>query len=747
MRAVRALCIHGHFYQPPREHPWLGVVEPEPSAAPHRDWNARVTAECYAPNTAARVLDRAGRLVALIDTYEWCSFDFGPTLLSWLAPNAADVLDAVRRADAASRARTGHGNAWAQAYSHPILPLSTPRDVRTQVLWGRADFEHRFGRAPEGMWLPEMAVDLESLAALARAGIPLTMLAPHQARRVRPLGAKDDAWRDVTPATLDVRRLYRCCLPGGGAVDVVFREPGASHDVAFGPLLDDGAALARRLREAAMAGHEEGILTVASDGETYGHHHRFGEMALAFALRLLAEEPGLTLTNPAAFRERFPPTDEVEIVEGTSWSCVHGIDRWRADCGCRTGGEAGWTQAWRVPLREAIDWLRDELAGVYESRAGEVLHDPWAARDRYVACLLDPGRIDAFLAAEVGRTPTLREAVAARRLLELARNALLMQTSCGWFFDELTRIEPVQILRYAARAIELAEAFGARLEDGFCDRLAAAHSNRSDGGDGAGLYRRAARGQAASPARVAATAGMLAVLDDEPHLPGWEVLLPVAPRGGRLETEAVVREASTGADALVGITVTLGVGRAPVCRVGEAEFTLAHLFGVQREALLDRLGHAATLAVEAAGRDAVRRMRPLLDALLTGEYVLPTELASLLGLEGVGAIANALDAGPDVLARLLVVVRQLRRRGVRYPAGWLAGHLTRALEARLRALPDAAPEAIAILDLAEVVGAPLDLGRAQVQAFRWWRSAPPAVRAELPVAALAAQLGLAPEAT
>jgi alpha-amylase/alpha-mannosidase (GH57 family) len=747
MRPVRALCLHGHFYQPPREHPWLGVVEPEPSAAPHRDWNARVTAECYEPNAAARVLDRAGRLAALVDTYEWCSFDFGPTLLSWLAPHAPEVFDAVRRADTASRARTGHGNAWAQAYSHPILPLSTPRDVRTQVLWGRADFEHRFGRAPEGMWLPEMAVDLESLSALARAGIPLTMLASHQARRVRPLGAGEDAWREVTPATLDVRRLYRCRLPTGGTVDVVFRDPGASHDVAFGPLLDDGAALASRLREAVAAGPERGILAVASDGETYGHHHRFGEMALAFALRLLADEPGITLTNPAAFRDCCPPTDEVEIVERTSWSCVHGVERWQADCGCKTGGEAGWTQAWRKPLRAAIDWLRDELAELYESRAGEVLRDPWAARDRYVACLLDPARTEAFLTAEAGRTPTPREAVAARRLLELARNGLLMQTSCGWFFDELVRIEPVQVLRYAARAIELAEAFGARLEDGFCERLAAARSNLRDGGDGARLYRRAARGQAATPARVAATAGMLAALDNEPRLPGWEVRFAAPPRRSGFETEATVREATTGAESTVGVAVTVGADGAPVCRVDGAVLTLADLFGVQRETLLIALGRDATVAIEAAGHEVVRRVRPLLDALLTGDYVLPSELASLIGLEGVGAIAAALDGDADTLARLVSVVREFRRRGVRYPAAWLAGHLTRALEARLGALPGAAPEALAILELAEVLGTPLDVGRAQVVVFRWWRSAPRALRAEPAIALLAAQLGLAPEAT
>ncbi|HLY38029.1 MAG TPA: DUF3536 domain-containing protein, partial [Candidatus Binatia bacterium] len=387
---MRALVLHGHFYQPPREHPWLGVVEPERSAAPFRDWNARITAECYRPNAAARILDGGGRLRTVINTYEWTSFNFGPTLLTWLAAHAPDVVAGLRRADATSRIRTGYGNAWAQAYGHPILPLSTARDVRTQVLWGRRDFEHRFGRAPEGMWLPEMAVDRTALAALAAAGIGLTLLAPHQARRVRPLGGDADAWTAVTAETLDTHRLYRACLPGGGGVDVAFRDAGLSRDIAFGPLLGDGAGFAQRLRDASAGRADGTLLTVAVDGETYGHHHRFGEMALAFALRALQEDRALTLANPAAFRAAHPATHEVEIADDTSWSCAHGVERWRGNCGCRVGGPSDWSQAWRAPLRAAIDWLRDELAVLYESRATDLLRDAWGARDRYVECLLAP---------------------------------------------------------------------------------------------------------------------------------------------------------------------------------------------------------------------------------------------------------------------------------------------------------------------------------------------------------------------
>jgi len=737
---VRALCLHGHFYQPPREHPWLGVIEPEASAAPHRDWNARVTAECYAPNAAARVLDGAGRLAALVNNYEWTSFDFGPTLLAWLAPHAPDVLAALRRADAASIARTGRGNAWAQAYGHPILPLSTPRDVRTQVLWGRAEFEWRFGRAPDGMWLPEMAVDLTALRALADAGIGLTILAPHQARRVRPLGAPERAWKTVRPETLDTRRVYRCVLGEGRSVDVVFRDAGISHDVAFGPLLHDGAGLAARLRAALAEGPADGLLTVAVDGETFGHHHRFGEMALAFALRALVAEGHVVLLPPAAFRDAVPPADEVEIAEGTSWSCPHGVERWRADCGCRVGGPPSWNQAWRAPLRAAIDWLRDQVANVYERRAGEVLRDPWGARDRYVACVLDPARTEAFVAAEAAAAPTAAAVRHARRALELARHALLMQTSCGWFFDELTGIEPVQVLRYAARAIELADGFGTRLEADFCARLEPARSNLAGGGNGAEVYRRAARGAAASPARVAASAALLGLLGRDADVPGYAVVLPAA-ADGRLTGDAEVREHATGETRRVPVAAAMRDG-VPAARAGDAAFTLADLFGVQREALLDALGRDAAGAVQAAGRAAVERIRPLLDVVLSDGVPMPPSLAALLGWEGASAIVAGLDAGAAI-EELAAAGARLRRRGVRFPVDWLASRLTAALESAAAELPARAREVTALLDLAAATGVPLDLERAQRVVFEWRRSTPDAPAAL--VAALSERLALAPE--
>ena len=737
---VRALCLHGHFYQPPREHPWLGVVGPEASAAPDRDWNTRITRECYAPNTEARVLDAAGRLCDLVNCYEWTSFDFGPTLLSWLEPHAPEVFAAVRRADVASHARTGHGNAWASAFGHPILPLSTPRDVRTQVRWGRRDFEHRFGRAPEGMWLPEMAVDRMALTTLAESGITLVLLTPHQAARIRPLGAGDAAWTAVTPESLDVGRLYRCVLPRGRFVDVLFRQAELSQGVAFGELLGDGVELAKRLGSALA--DDERIVTIAVDGETYGHHHRFGEMALAAALRVLRADPEIELVGPAAFRDAHPPTHEVDIVEGTSWSCPHGVERWRADCGCRVGGPPDWTQGWRAPLRQAIDWLRDETAVVYETRAGEVLREPWGARDRYVECVLDPGRTAGFLAAEASRRLSPAGTMQARRALELARHALLMQTSCGWFFDDLGGLEPMQILRYAARAIELAEVLGRRLEDGFVDRLAPARSNVR-GESGADIYRRA-RGRAATPARVAASGAILAVLGQPPRVPGYELGFSAAPAGGELEAEVRVTELATGAMSAVRVVAVRAADGTPSCEVGDARFTLASLFGVQRESLVEAVGREGVSATRAGRHGALARLRTILEPLLAADTPLPIELAMLLGYEAADEIVAAVEGPAPALAELHARAAALRARGVIFPARWLARRLARALEERIVALPAGAADALALLDLVDATGVVLDLSRAQMRALGWWREALPAVRDAPVISRLCERLRIAP---
>jgi alpha-amylase/alpha-mannosidase (GH57 family) len=493
------VCIHGHFYQPPRENPWLEAIERQDSAHPYHDWNERITAECYAPNAASRILDQRGMIVAITNNYERISFNFGPTLLSWLEQKRPDVYEAVLEADRASAMRCGgHGSALAQAYNHLILPLANRRDKVSQVRWGMRDYEARFGRRAEGMWLPETAADTETLEVLAEEGIAFTILAPHQAESIRPSG--EERWTPFHEQR-DTGRAYRVPLPSGRSIAVFFYDGGLSRAVAFERLLHDGARFAEQL-----AGAFEGktgdapLVHIATDGETYGHHHRHGDMALAFALRALEERPDIRLTNYGEYLEANPPTWEARIRERTSWSCVHGVERWRADCGCSTG-RSGWNQAWRRPLRDALDWLRDELAPRFEKEGGALLREPWAARDRYLDVVLDRSdpALEGFFTAHAQRPLTETERVRALRLLEMQRHALLMFTSCGWFFDDISGIETAQVLLYAARAMQLAReaSVGAGLEGEFLERLAPARSNLAEWGDGPAVYRRVV-----DPARV-----------------------------------------------------------------------------------------------------------------------------------------------------------------------------------------------------------------------------------------------------
>ncbi len=492
----RYVCVHGHFYQPPRENPWLESVEVQDSAAPYHDWNERITAECYAPNGRARILGPGGRLAAVVSNYARMSFDFGPTLLEWLQAQAPEVHASVVAADVESRGRFGgHGAAMAQAYSHMILPLANARDRRTQVIWGIRDFEARFLRRPEGMWLPETAVDLPSLEALADQGIAFTLLAPHQARRVRRRGGRN--WHEVRDGGIDPTMAYRVRLPSGRPFHAFFYDGPISHAVAFEGLLDDGERFARRL----LDGFDDRrtwpqLVTIATDGESYGHHHRYGEMALAYALRHLEERGLCQLTTPGEYLANHPATHEVEIAEATSWSCAHGLERWRADCGCHATNRPGWTQAWRAPLRQALDRLRDDLAGPFERVGAELFHDPWAARDGYIDVILDrsPERTDAFLAEHGRGSLEGADRVRALSLMELQRHAMLMYTSCGWFFDEISGPEAVQILQYAARAIDLARGvLGRDTEPAFLAGLRAAPSNIPEFRDGAGVYERLVR--------------------------------------------------------------------------------------------------------------------------------------------------------------------------------------------------------------------------------------------------------------
>ena len=487
----RYVCIHGHFYQPPRENPWLEAIELQDSAYPYHDWNERICAECYGPNAASRILDGEGRISQLVNNYSRISFNFGPTLLAWLEENANDVYRAILEADQESqRIFAGHGSAMAQAYNHIILPLANRSDKYTQVLWGIRDFQKRFSREPEGMWLPETAVNLESLDIMAECGIRFTILTQTQANRVRRFGEK--RWRDVSRGTIDPAMAYKISLPSGRSINVFFYDGAISHGVAFEGLLNNGEAFAKRLVGAFSGGaarHQ--IVQVATDGESYGHHHRHGDMALAYALDYIEANNLAKLTNYGEYLEKHPPTHEVEIFENSSWSCVHGIERWRANCGCNSGGHEEWNQAWRAPLREAFDWLRDSIAPAYEEIAGTLMKRPREARNDYIEVILDRSseNVERFLAQHVTRYLTQTDKTKVLELLELQRHTMLMYTSCGWFFDEISGIETVQVIEYAGRALQLAnELMSGEFEQKFLNLIEKAKSNIPEHQDGRIIY-------------------------------------------------------------------------------------------------------------------------------------------------------------------------------------------------------------------------------------------------------------------
>ena len=500
----RFVCIHGHFYQPPRENPWLETIETQDSAAPYHDWNERICSECYATNGAARIVNKENQITRILNNYARMSFNFGPTLLSWLAENAARTYRMILDGERRSRGLfDGHSSAMAQVYNHLIMPLANRRDRLTQIRWGIADYTHRFGHAPEGMWLAETAADTETLQLLAQEGIKFTVLAPRQCQRVRPLpGAKtakaDPAtaapeWTPTPDASVDPRHSYLVRFPSGPPLAIFFYDGPASRAIAFEGLLNSGEGFVSRLKQGFHDDAQPQLVHVATDGESYGHHHRHGEMALAYALRLMEQDTNARLINYGSFLHQFPPTWEAEIYEDSSWSCEHGVERWRSNCGCN-GGKAGWNQLWRAPLRAALDELRDTLAPLTE-RAGNLLfQDVWAARDAYIGVILDRSdeSVDRFFANHQSHPLSAEERVRALELMEMQRHTQLMYTSCGWFFDDISGIETVQIIAYAARVIQVAEDLflteAASIESAFLEKLAQAKSNVPSQGDGAKIY-------------------------------------------------------------------------------------------------------------------------------------------------------------------------------------------------------------------------------------------------------------------
>ena len=515
----RAICIHGHFYQPPRENPWLGSVDVQRSAAPYHDWNERVTAECYGPNIAARILDVSGLIDDIVNTYSKISFTAAPTLLSWLAQHSPAVYRAITDADRESRGHFGgHGSAIASCYSHLIMPLATPEEKRIQIAWGIRDFIARFGREPEGMWLPETAVDIESLDLMAASGIRFTILAPHQAGRVRAIGSEE--WTDVSGDRIETKMPYACNLPSGRSITIFFYDGAIARDVAFGNLLSDGRCFFERLTGAFSPGRRRPELVhIATDGETYGHHREFGEMALAYCLRAIEVSRDIRLTVYGEYLAAHPPTHEVAVREMTSWSCSHGVGRWRDECGCHSGMCPGWSQAWRRPLREGVAMVRDALLPRSTKVLEPLLRDLPVARDDAAELAINrwsDEAVDGFFLRHALHDLSLKERWRVLALLEMERQAMLMQTSCGWFFDDIAEPGSVQVMRHAGRAMDLSrQILGIDLEPAFIDILRRAPVNDPGYATGAAVYETLVRPAAADLARVGALAALYALFELE----------------------------------------------------------------------------------------------------------------------------------------------------------------------------------------------------------------------------------------
>jgi alpha-amylase/alpha-mannosidase (GH57 family) len=511
------ICIHGHFYQPPRENAWLEVIEIQDSAHPYHDWNERISAECYAPNSSSRILDKVGGVIKNItNNYARISFNVGPTLLSWMEHFDKETYKAILEADTESKERFGgHGSAVAQVFNHMILPLANRRDKETQVIWGIRDFEYRFKRRPEGMWLAETAVDTESLEVLAEQGIVFTILAPRQAKATRRIG--DGDWHSVNDQTVDTRKAYRVNLPSGRTIVVFFYDGDISQGVAFNGLLFDGRRFAERLMDG-FDKNDQGpqLVHIATDGETYGHHHKSGDMALAFCLEHIDDHSDINLTNYAHYLSMFPPEHEAQINENSSWSCVHGVERWRSNCGCNSG-KPGYTQTWRGPLRDALDWLRDTLIEIFEAEGKKLFRDPWAARNEYINVIIkrNDESIERFIRDYAVADVDVNKAL---RLMEMQRHAMLMYTSCGWFFDELSGIETVQVIQYACRAVQLSKQLTERVLEGeFLNRLEKAPSNEAAYRDGVGVYKKLVIPSKTNLSRVGMHYAVSSIFEDEPE--------------------------------------------------------------------------------------------------------------------------------------------------------------------------------------------------------------------------------------
>jgi alpha-amylase/alpha-mannosidase (GH57 family) len=796
-QAQRYICIHGHFYQPPRENPWLEYVEKQESAHPFHDWNERVTDECYKPNSHARILDESGLLAHVVNNYESISFDFGPTLLSWLENHAPETYRLILEADAASvRARSGHGNAIAQAYNHMIMPLASFRDKVTQILWCVADFKRRFGRDPEGMWLPETAVDRETLEIMVDQGIRFTILAPRQAKRFRATAKSD--WRQVNGNAIDPSRPYICRLSQGRSIALFVYDAPISQAVAFQGLLSSGEELKNRLLAAFSNDRAwPQLVHVATDGESYGHHHRFGEMALAYALKELRQHDAIQITNYGEYLERHPPTAEVEIVENSSWSCAHGVARWAEDCGCRVSHKPDWNQKWRTPLRKALDLLRDRVDAVFAEQGARLLKDPWVARNDYIELILEKRpKFGPFLEKHRSRKLNREACRTVLKLLEMQRHRMLMYTSCGWFFDDISGIETIQILRYAARVLQLAAPFAPSLRDSFLEELSNAKSNARPYYFGNELFLQKIDPQVATLSKVAAHVAIFSIFEAPPQrqrLYCYDVKILDAVRKRSGERTLLIGRVSIlsriTAESQVFVFAVLHHGGVDLrCSVAESTdyalyegakqdlvgtfrvpsstalirkldkyfpgeyFTIGDLFVDERRKILERV--TRNMYEEQAGilEDFYWKSKDLAGLLMDQEAPLPDTFvaaarfvlnrATLRELEKVsaGAFPEKLESVMEeaefwrVVPDLSAVEKVIRRRAL-------------ALVEELGANPadqQKASEIIRYLNLARRLEIPLQLGEAQILFFNTGRSLSPAQRKKLPqeFVELAARLGV-----
>ncbi|MBN1837935.1 MAG: DUF3536 domain-containing protein [Spirochaetales bacterium] len=766
----RYLCIHAHFYQPPRENPWLEDVELQDSAYPYHDWNERITAECYAPNTASRILGPERRIINIVNNYASISFNVGPTLCSWLQRREPEVYEAILEADRQSRERfSGHGSAIAQVYNHLIMPLAGERDRRTQVLWGIRDFEHRFERRPEGMWLSETAVDLPTLRILAQEGIRFTILAPNQARRVRSLGSEE--WREVDGARIDPRVPYLCRLPDGSSIALFFYDGPVSREIGFGTLLASGEEFAARLTGLFDDRDSPQLAHVATDGETYGHHRPFGDMALAYCLYHVQEQELARITVYGEYLELHPPEMEVEIHENSSWSCAHGVERWRADCGCSSGMHPGWTQQWRAPLRSALDWLRDQCLAPYEQRAAGLMRDPWAARDAYIEVVLDRSAetLERFFDTwGIGGTEAAGR-VEALKLLELQRHAMLMYTSCGWFFDEISGIESTQVLLYAARVVQLArECFGIDLEGELVERLREAPSNLPDYRDGGGVYEALVRPAEVDLLRVGVHYAVSSLLEDyaeDASIFCYRIhgerserttagRMSLATGRARVISEVTLEERAVSYAVLHlgGHIINGGVrlfGGAEhfdelqrdirdaflksdvpeVIRLmdehfGSHSYSIWHLFRDERRAFFSRILASTLEGVRLQYRRIYEDNYGIMQAMSETGVPIPAALRTPLEFTLNQDLRELLEGDPPLPPRFREILAEMRRWGVKVDTaahGLAASRLARRLLRELEAAPrerELLEQAIATLELLRTLPAPLNLWEAQNSYFR-----------------------------